>query len=143
MTPSAVLTNHWLVSVKYVPNNAPFIGKGRWTWLLYTLGNVKLLESVNERSLKLQDDIDRLESNPVERSISNPQLLWHKYKQDIVAIAKIHTRTSLYKLGLRIKHLENDHKSLTENPNFKEDSTMISHEAFLTDELEHLERVKA
>ena len=143
ITQSAVPTDHWLVGVKYAPNDAPSIGKGRWTWPLHTLSDEKLLEAVNERSMRLQDDIDHLELNTIERSTSNPQLLWHEYKRDIAAIAKSHTRNSYHKIGSRIKRLEMDRKSLTDNPNFQEDSAMILHEAFLTSELEHLERVKA
>lgn len=37
IAPSAILTDHWLVTVKYAPQNAPYIGKGRWTWPLQPL----------------------------------------------------------------------------------------------------------
>jgi len=47
--PSAVPTDHWLVKVKFAPQDAPFIGSGRWTWPLYLLEKENLMTKVEER----------------------------------------------------------------------------------------------
>ena len=45
---SPIPTDHWMVKVKYAPKDAPYIGKGRWTWPLHLLGNDNLLDVVSE-----------------------------------------------------------------------------------------------
>ena len=37
IAPSSAPTDHWLVTLRYAPKGAPYIGKGRWTWPLRTL----------------------------------------------------------------------------------------------------------
>ena len=143
LEPSTVPTDHWLAKVKYAPNNAPFIGKGRWTWPLHSLNNEHLLEAVSEQGMKLQADLDHLKTNNTERSTSTPQLLWNKCKKDFATIAKKHVRNSYHKISSRIERLERDRKQLTENLDFNESNDMRVREAFLADELEHLEKVRA
>lgn len=141
-TQSPVPTDHWLVKVKFAPKDAPFIGKGRWTWPLHSLNNEHLLEAVSERGVKLQDDLNHLKSHNTERSISNPLSLWEEFKKDLSAIAKKHLRGSYNKISTCIKQLEKDHKELTEHPDFNDNNDLRMHEAFLANELEHLEKVK-
>jgi len=134
---------HWLVKVRYAPNDAPFIGKGRWTWPLHALNNERLLEAVSERGIKFEEDLDNLKTQNTERSISNSQTLWNKCKKDFATIAKKHMRNSHHKLSSRIECLEKDRKQLTEHPDFEESNDMRVREAFLANKLEHLEKVKA
>jgi len=141
--PSPVPTDHWLTKVKYAPNDAPFIGKGRWTWPLHSLNNERLLEAVSVRGTKFEEDLDYLKTHNIERSISNPQLLWNECKKDFSIIAKKHVRSSYHKISSRIEHLEKDRKQLTEHPDFDESNDMRTREAFLANELEHLEKVQA
>jgi exonuclease III len=93
---SSVPTDHWMTSVKFAPNDAPFIGKGRWTWPLHTLGNDSLLEAISNCGTHLQSDLNNLRIHNTERSTSNPQLLWKEFKQDICEIAKKHSRNSYH-----------------------------------------------
>jgi hypothetical protein len=62
-----VLINHWLIKVKYTLHDAPFIGKGRWTWPLYLLENDHLMDKVSQRGLKLSADISRLQTEQTDR----------------------------------------------------------------------------
>ena len=143
LEPSLVPTDHWLVKVKYAPLDAPFIGKGRWTWPLHSLNNARLLEALSERGLKLQEDLDHLSTHNVDRSISNPQLLWNECKKDFRTIAKQHMRDSYHKISTRIDLLEKDRKQLTEHPDFEADNDLRVREAILANELDHLHKVKA
>ena len=143
LEPSLVPTDHWPVKVKYAPLDAPFIGKGQWTWPLHSLNNKRLLEAVSERGLKLQEDLACLSTHNIERSTSNPQLLWNKCKKDFSMIAKKHMRDSYHKISTRIKHLEKDRKQLTEHPNFEVDNDLRVREAILANELDHLGKAKA
>ena len=90
-----------------------------------------------------KNDIEHLESNNIERSTPNPQLLWSEFKKDISAITKNHTRNAHHRLSSRITHLDADCQQLTEHPNFGEDNELRRSEAILVGEIEHLEQVKA
>ena len=54
--PMPVPTDHWMVAVKYVPKDAPEIGKGRWTLPVRALENEKLMQSIMEREIRLQQE---------------------------------------------------------------------------------------
>ena len=141
--PSLVPTDHWLAKVKYAPLDAPFIGKGRWTWPLHSLNNVHLLEAVSERGLKLQEDLDHLSTHDIKRSTSNPQLLWSECKKDFGLIAKKYMRESYHKISTCIDLLKKDRKQLTMLPDFDADNDLRTREAILANELDHLRKVKA
>ena len=143
ITPSLVPTDHWLVKVKYAPLDAPFIGKGRWTWPLHSLNNERLLVALSERGLKLHEDLVHLSTHYVDRSTSNPQLLWNECKKDFRMIAKQHMRDSYHKISTRLERLEKDRKQLTEHPDFEADNDLRVRKAILANELDHLGKVKA
>src|SRR6266478_234625 len=87
-----VPTDHWLVSVKFAPCDTPYIGSGRWTWSISSLKNKKLTTTIADRGVKLQIDIENTTQEPIDREITNPQLLWSEYKEDIRAAAKHHNK---------------------------------------------------
>ena len=139
---SPIPTDHWMVKVKFAPKDAPFIGKGRWTWPLHTLTDDNLLNLISVRGIQLQVFLNDLKSNETDRSVSNLQHLWEEFKGDIQCIAKKHSNKSYHKLSTCIALLEKDHKQLTEHPDFDENNNLRYQEAFLASELEHLEKVR-
>lgn len=60
ITPSSIPTDHWLVTLKYAPKGAPYIGKGRWTWPLRTLKEERVIKGIVKEGMKLQQDLDNL-----------------------------------------------------------------------------------
>ena len=68
MKPSSVPTDHWLVKVKYAPHDAPYIGNGRWTWLLYLLERDALMEKVEERGKQFLENVERLWHKNIDRA---------------------------------------------------------------------------
>ena len=54
----SVPTDHWMVAAKYAPREAPYMGKGRWTWQLTEIKNKELMEKVKNRGIELQHDIE-------------------------------------------------------------------------------------
>src|SRR5258708_8358575 len=56
---TSVPTNHWIVSVKYAPLDAPYIGKGRWTWNIALLQKTNLTDKIVEKGIRLQADLER------------------------------------------------------------------------------------
>jgi exonuclease III len=114
ITPSAVPTDHWMVSVKYTPREAPYIGKGRWTWPLDALNNDKLMDSIADQGTQLEKDFDTFTNEPTDRASSNPQLLWGTFKDNIKRIAKEHTHHSHLKKSAQIKRLKSNHPNCRE-----------------------------
>lgn len=143
MKPSAVPTDHWLVKVKYAPRDAPFVGKGRWTWPLYLLENDPLMKKVERRGNKFLADVNKLRFERTERDEENPQTLWESFKEDVTKLAKDEAKKSFHKLGSRIKAIEKDIHALLADPNVDENEETQTNVAFLANELEHLEKVKA
>lgn len=143
MKPSAVPTDHWLVKVKFAPRDAPLIGNGRWTWPLYLLKNENLIKKVDQRGTQLLTDLSNLRTRRPERSLSTPQTLWETFKEDITILAKEVSRNSYHKLNSRIKGIESDLHSLQASPDFDVNESARTNAAFLANELEHLERVRA
>ncbi|KAF8260584.1 Endonuclease/exonuclease/phosphatase, partial [Lactarius quietus] len=92
MTPSTVKTDHWLVSVRFAPKNAPYIGKGRWTIPIKALNNRKIIDKAREKGMILQEEIRELIRHPNNRSPErNPQSLWNKFKYFIIKWAEFIT----------------------------------------------------
>lgn len=58
--PTSVPTDHWIATVKYAPKGAPHIGKGRWTWPLKSLNNMKLVEKIEQMGITLQQEVAAL-----------------------------------------------------------------------------------
>ena len=83
-----VPTDHWIVSVKYAPLDAPYIGKGRWTWNSASLQRTDLTDKIIGRGIKLQADLEHMTREQYDRETTNPQLLWNQFKTDIKWLAK-------------------------------------------------------
>ncbi|KAH9026276.1 Endonuclease/exonuclease/phosphatase [Lactarius deliciosus] len=58
---TSVPTDHWLVSVRYAPTNAPYIGLGRWTVQTSELKNEDMMDPIVKRGIALQSDLNRLQ----------------------------------------------------------------------------------
>jgi exonuclease III len=142
IAPSTVPTDHWLVSVKYAPKGAPYIGNGRWTWPLRTLKDEKVIKEIVKEGMKLQEHLDRLRQNPGSRdSIANPQSLWVRFKKEITGSVTKNSRTSHYRCLTKIKNLKKDRKETVERQDIEENLETQWHEAILANEIEHLEKL--
>ena len=140
---TAVPTDHWMVLAKYAPAEAPFIGKGRWTWQIPSLEDKKLTKSVVERGMQLQTELTQIMIENPAREISNPQLLWKLFKDDIRQLATKHNKKSRSKVAKRIELIKKDMTELTNHPNLDDDDSIRLSEALLASEVGHLERLQA
>ncbi len=136
---TSVPTDHWLVSMKYAPNETLTIGKGRWTWLLSSLEDQALLEKLEKRGIVFMGDLERLQREQTTRETDNPQTLWNLFKSDIRKIAKAHCRELWSKLTSQITAIEKDLKSITNNPELDNRDNLHTNKAFLANKLAHLE----
>ncbi|KAG2037248.1 hypothetical protein BDR03DRAFT_934118 [Suillus americanus] len=79
-------TDHNIVLVRFAPPGLPHIGQGRWTWPLGILSDCNLIKKIEERGIKLQEEIE-LRNTPETRTPSdNPQTLWETFKTQISEI---------------------------------------------------------
>ena len=103
IAPSSIPTDHWMVSVKYAPKDAPYIGRGRWTWPLSILRDKKVMEDVVRRGLTLQENMNNLRTSPNERTDSNnPQTMWRAFKLEITTKVANEAKIKNYKRQTKI-----------------------------------------
>ena len=141
--PTSVPTDHWMVAVKYAPKDAPEIGNGRWTLPISALKDESLIQSIKDQGICLQYDLEDIKERQVDRELSNPQRLWQHFKRDISAIAKARIKATHYKINTHIHLLEKDIKTLENDENVDTNDKIRSEGAFLTTELEYLEKRSA
>ena len=139
-TPSPVLTDHWLIAVKYAPKEAPQIGKGRWTLPIHLLRNEKFLRETTTEGQKLQQRLEWLQQAEPDRATDNPQRAWADFKIKIRDAAKAAMKKDRYKIDSRIKALKKDLDSLNNAPQATTDNSIRLHETAIEKEIKHLER---
>ena len=141
--PTFTPTDHWLIMVRYAPQDAPYIGTGCWTWPIAALQNNQLMNQITTRGIHLQEDIDKLNREHTDCNVSNRQLLWRDFKLDITSIAKKSTKESYHKITSRSRAIMKDLDELAANPEFDTNENLRSSEAYLAYELSHLRSVNA
>ena len=142
ITPSSIPTDHWLVTLKYAPKGAPYIGKGRWTWPLRTLKEERVIKGIVKDGMKLQQDLDNLRRSPETRNQNmNPQTLWSNFKRELVRKMKENEKKPHYRCLTKLKNLKEDRKITLEQQDIDENEEAQWHEAILANEIEHLEKL--
>ena len=96
---TAIPMDHWMVLTKYAPTDAPFIGKGRWTWQIPSLEDKNLIKKVIERGKQLQLSLTQIQAGNPDHNTSNPQSLWKSFKDDIKDLAVKHNKSSRSKIA--------------------------------------------
>ena len=139
---TAVPTDHWLISVKYAPSDAPYIGNGRWSLNILALRNKKLIAELITQGMKLQHDLETTNEVHINRRTTNLQLIWKNYKNSIKATAQRHNKETYHKINSRVMALKKDIHNITQHPNFTTEMTLGTTEAILAQELEHLEKIQ-
>lgn len=142
-SPTATLTDHWMISVKFAPKDAPDIGKGHWTWPIQSLCDTELLEEVIKHGITIQERINKLNQREIDWDQENLQTLWEEFKTDIQKIVKSHTNKIKHKTALMIKNLERDIRKMTKNANFDNNDKLRTEEAYLENKLSHMIKVLA
>ena len=102
---SQVPTDHKVLLVKYAPGDAPFIGKGQWSWSLGLLHDTALMKRITTLGQSLQNEINTLSED--DRS-KNLQTLWESFKVDIRKEAKAAVRAQLAKIERKKTNLKKD-----------------------------------
>ena len=132
-----------MVSTKYAPSHAPFVGKGRWTMQIPALKDDTLMKRVIDRGLALQEVIKNSDNAQQMNNDRTPQLLWANFKKEVAKITKKHSSESRGKLTKKMRDLEKEIRNLATNPEFDTDNRIRANETFLAKELETLKRIEA
>ena len=138
---TSVLTDHWMVSTKYAPAQAPFIGKERWMLRTMELKNRDLMERIINQGKQLNKDVENLQINQKQRETKTPQTLWATFKKDITKITKKPCVQSRGKTAAKIRKIEEDMEKLKNNAEIDTNDEIRANEAYLANELKHLEHI--
>jgi len=101
------------------------------------------MKGVEERGAKFIADVDMLLTESMDRVVANPQTLWKACKEDFVRIAKNKVKKSYHKLNSYVQAIERDLQRSLANPDLNMNENTQMNAAFLINELEYLEKVKA
>jgi hypothetical protein len=143
VTQTPVPTDHWLVLVKYAPENAPRIGRGRWTLPLRLIENKRFMDEIIERGIAIQNGRNQARDHPSQPAMPSIQMQWETFKADIKQLAKKRSKETHHKINSRITRLEKDRQTLANNPEADTNESLRENEAYIVNELEHLERKRA
>ena len=144
IAPSSVPTDRWLVSLKYAPKGAPYIGRGRWTWPLQTLKDKKVIKWITAEGMDLQQKLDQLRQNPEIRDNNmNPQTLWHSFKKELTKKMEKEEKKPHYRHLTKIKNLKKDRKETLERQDLDDNVETQWREAIIANEIEHLEKLNS
>ncbi|EPQ50336.1 hypothetical protein GLOTRDRAFT_20058, partial [Gloeophyllum trabeum ATCC 11539] len=127
--PSEIPSDHSMLSLRFSPTNATYIGPGRWTWPLGLLHDSDLLAEAIELGMTLQE---KLQSVTLARNNGhNAQILWEDYKTQITQICKRHAKVTLAKINRRITQLKKDISRTTNRTDMDTAEEVRSNAAFL------------
>jgi hypothetical protein len=129
-----------MVSVRFIPQNTPFIGNRRWTWPLSLINEKKLFDNISDLGCTMQQQITHQQTN--RNAASNPQKSWEEFKTNITTLAKKTAKEHLHKIRIRTKQLEDDIKRTLENGDMDTNENTRHHRAWIEKEIEHLEKKK-
>ncbi len=108
---AGVKTDHSLISVQLTAENAPVMGPGRPIFPMRLLKDRCLTKRIKERGLEATRELDRLEALNSRTEAENPQIVLHKFKIDLMRIAREREREVIPKLLADIRECERALKS--------------------------------
>jgi len=98
--------DHKMVSVQVVDENAPKTGPGRWSIPAHLIYDSVLIKYIVEKGKEALDKID--ESKNHRTDTTNPQVIYAKFKEDIMVMARKRERATVPKLILEIHKCEHE-----------------------------------
>ncbi|KAG1799824.1 Endonuclease/exonuclease/phosphatase [Suillus plorans] len=111
---SVIPLDHRMVSVRHAPVNAPYIGKGRWTWPTSLLHDKKLIKTISTLGKLTQQKI--LYPQYPRHETENPQYFWESFKNQISQEARKAAKEHLNKIRSHIERLESDLEKTRNGP---------------------------
>ncbi|KAJ7601953.1 Endonuclease/exonuclease/phosphatase, partial [Mycena polygramma] len=111
-------TDHKMVSVQIAHEDAPSIGKKRWSIPVHLLSDKILAKSIREsgeKALKTISDLNGMRTHDV-----NPQTIWANFKSEITEVAKAREKAIVPKIIQQQRKLEAALKRVTNSTSTEE-----------------------
>ncbi|KAJ7616192.1 hypothetical protein DFH06DRAFT_1013136, partial [Mycena polygramma] len=129
-------TDHKMVSVQIAHEDAPTIGKKRWSIPVHLLSDKILAKSIREsgeKALKSTSDLNGMQTHDV-----NPQTIWANFKSEITDVAKARDKAIVPKIIQQQRKLEAALKRVT-NSNSTVERDKIPEAVEITAKIHELE----
>ena len=134
---SSIPSDHKMVSVRFAPNSAPFIGKDRWSWPLGLLHNKELNSTIINMGKELQSKLDNLTNN--DRT-TNAQTVWQELKDNMKREAAKAAKKQIPKINSRLNALKKDLKETYQRETLDASLHTRTEAEQIEREIEHLEK---
>ncbi|KIY52644.1 DNase I-like protein [Fistulina hepatica ATCC 64428] len=135
-------TDHKIVAVTIINTRMPYIGKGRWTFPTYMLGNKKLKSKIKKLGMCFQSEID---GSAYPREWQGPkeslQRRYARFKRDLREVARNYCKVAVPLIQVQLKDLEKDIQQMLNDPETNEEEK-VENAAVLKERLSSLERVR-
>jgi hypothetical protein len=101
-----------------------------------------MLDKIAKHRAKIQASTIRDRIEQTDCQLSNSQILWESFKNNVKKIAKQTAKEYYHKITSCIKSLENNIKETNNNPAARTSNDLRTHRAFLTSQLKQLKKKK-
>ena len=96
-----------------------------------------------KQGIKLQDDLEALQHNNIDKNISNPQRLWNEFKSDIRTMARKMREVFKYKMETHVGLLQKDLKAIMSNLAIDSNNDLRWNGNLIANVIKHLEKKRA
>ena len=134
---SSIPSDHKMVTVRYAPTTAPYIGRDRWSWPLGLLHDKELNTTVVNLGQELQIELGNLTN--ADRTI-NAQTLWQEFKENIKREAAAAAKKQIPKINRHLKALKKDLKETYQRESLDSSLPTRTEAEILEKEIDHLEK---
>ncbi len=136
---AGVRTDHCLVSVQLMPENAPIVGGGRPVFPTHLLKDKWLTKAIKQRGLDAILELTALEATDLRSQGQNPQLILHRFKTGVMKLARNREREIVPKLLAEIRAREKALREIKRNVDIAE-AAKISEAEALTKQVRQLKQ---
>ncbi|KIY48915.1 DNase I-like protein, partial [Fistulina hepatica ATCC 64428] len=110
-------TDHKIVTTTIINSKMPFIGKGKWSFPVYMLGNKKLKAKIKTLGMSLQSEIDR---SAYPQEWQGPKETLQRrfacFKRDLREVTRNFCKVAVPIIQIQIKDLEKDLQQMLNDP---------------------------
>ncbi|KAF5318883.1 hypothetical protein D9758_019008 [Tetrapyrgos nigripes] len=123
--------DHWMVSVLASHTEAPTISRGRWTILRHIIKDKTFMQYALKKGLETDLEMDKVHTQG-RTNDRNAQIIWHRYKIDILQVARERQRVVMPRTERQLEELReklqdvNNDDSLSEAERVEVSSTLTS-----------------
>lgn len=137
---TAIKTDHHMISAKISSQEAPHIGKGRWTMPLNLLDDRTYVTKIMEIGQLIETEARKIETQQTRTEEKNPQTLLRDFKQKATKLARDTLKKRIPKTNQRIKVLEKQISELKNHQEFPDNAKMRKEHDALQNKLIDIER---